>query len=192
MPKHGFWFEGGRLSLDFVATSGARSGELLPSPADLAAWLVAARLTKRPPVLSGDELDSTHALRAALSRVMRAALDAGTVHRDDLKLINSAASQPAPRQLLALRRGALVGRESEPGIDQCLGVIARDAIDLVTGPQRALLRSCAAEDCTGIYVDLSRGGRRKWCTTAGCGNRTRVSAHRTRRKAISPTTGDPQ
>jgi predicted RNA-binding Zn ribbon-like protein len=192
MSKHGFWFEGGRLSLDFVATNGARSGELLSAPADLAAWLVAAHLTKRPAVLSGDELDATRALRAALSRVVRVALGDGTVGRGDLKLINAAASEQAPLRLLGLRRGGLVGRENDPRIDQCLGLIARDAIDVVTGPQRALLRSCAAEDCSGIYVDLSRGGRRKWCTTTGCGNRTRVSAHRTRRKAISPLTIDPQ
>jgi predicted RNA-binding Zn ribbon-like protein len=190
MSKHGFWFEGGRLSLDFVATSGARSGELLTAPADLAAWLVAARLTERPAVLCDDELGRARALRAAVARVVGASLGPGTVHRRDLKLINAAASQPAPSRLLVLRRGELVGRGVAPQVDECLGAIARDAIDLVTGPQQVLLRRCAAEDCSGIYVDLSRGGRRKWCTTAGCGNRTRVSAHRTRRKAITAVTVD--
>jgi predicted RNA-binding Zn ribbon-like protein len=190
MAKHGFWFEGGRLSLDFIATSSPRSGELLPAPVDLAAWLVAAGLTERPPLLSGEEFDNAHALRAALSRVVLAVVGDGTVHRGDLKLTNDAASQQAPLRLLGLRGGELVGREAAPQVDQCLGVIAQDAIDLLAGPQRALLRSCAAEDCSGIYVDLSRGRRRKWCTTTGCGNRARVSAHRTRRKAISPTTVD--
>jgi predicted RNA-binding Zn ribbon-like protein len=188
MAKHGFWFDGGRVSLDFIATSGARSGELLPAPTSLAAWLLAAGLTERPSEVSGAELDQAHALRAALSRLVRAALGDGAFRRGDLNLINAAASRQPPLRSLGLRGGALLSREAPPQVDQCLGVIARDAIDLLAGPQRALLRSCAAEDCSGNYVDLSRGGRRKWCTTTGCGNRIRVSAHRNRRKSISPTT----
>jgi predicted RNA-binding Zn ribbon-like protein len=81
-----------------------------------------------------------------------------------------------------------VAEEGAPNLEQCLGIIARDAIDLLTGPDRSLLRKCAAENCSGMYVDLSRGARRKWCTTAGCGNRTRVSAYRDRLKTRSPMT----
>jgi predicted RNA-binding Zn ribbon-like protein len=186
VTKHRFWFEGGRLSLDFIATNGAWSGELLPTPARLAAWLVAAGMTERPPVLADEELNDAQALRAALSRLVRASRGDGTFRGADLRLTNAVASQEAPLRSLDLHRGELIGQEAAPRIDQCLGVIARDAIDLLTGSQRALLRKCAAPDCSGLYVDLSRGGRRKWCTTTGCGNRTRVSAHRSRQKTSSP------
>jgi predicted RNA-binding Zn ribbon-like protein len=186
MTKHGFWFEGGRLSLDFVATSGVRSGELLPTPPTLARWLVAAGLTKRPPAVSEAQLKTAHRLRAALSRLSQASIGDGVLQRADLDLTNAAASLPPPLRSLCLRGGDLYGRQAAPNVDECLGAIARDAIDLLTGPQRTLLRRCAAEDCDALYLDLSRGGRRKWCTTARCGNRTRVSAHRSRRKAMSP------
>jgi predicted RNA-binding Zn ribbon-like protein len=192
MAKHGFWFEGGRLALDFIATSGARAGELLPAPSSLAAWLVAARLTERAPSLSAVELNDAYALRATLSRLVRASIDDGPFDQGDLELTNAIAARQAPIRSLSLRGEDLVAQAAAPKTDQCLGVIARDAIDLLTGPQRALLRTCAAEDCSGLYVDLSRGQRRKWCTTTGCGNRTRVNAHRNRRKATSPTTVDTQ
>jgi predicted RNA-binding Zn ribbon-like protein len=192
MAKHRFWFEGGRLSLDFIATSGARAGELLPASPCLAEWLVAAGLTEQAPMLSDVELNDARALRSTLSRLVWASIGDGTFDRGDLDLTNAVAARPTPVRSLCLRGEDLVAQGAAPEIDQCLGVIARDAIDLLTGPQRALLRTCAAEGCSGLYVDLSRGHRRKWCTTTGCGNRTRVSAHRHRREATSATAADSQ
>jgi predicted RNA-binding Zn ribbon-like protein len=43
------------------------------------------------------------------------------------------------------------------------------------------LRSCAAPDCSGRFVDTSRAGRRKYCQPAICGNRQNVAAYRARR-----------
>jgi predicted RNA-binding Zn ribbon-like protein len=68
-----------------------------------------------------------------------------------------------------------------PRFEEILGLIARDAIELLTGPQRERLRECAAQDCRGIYVDTSPGRTRRWCSAARCGNRARVAAHRARR-----------
>jgi predicted RNA-binding Zn ribbon-like protein len=189
MAKDGFWLEGGRLSLDFIATDGSRNGELLSTAPDLSAWLVAAGLTGASPEISAAQFDRAHALRTALWRLIRAAMGECSVQQTDLELTNAAAAQGSPRRSLSLRGHELVSQAVAPNVDQCLGVIARDAIDLLGGPERALLRRCAAEDCSGIYVDRSRGARRKWCSTAGCGNRTRVSAHRHRHKASSSVMG---
>ncbi len=186
MSTAGFWFEGGRISLDFIATNGARCGEMLPAPESVAAWLVAGGLTEQQLEVSATELTETHALRAALLRLIQASMGGGGVRPGDVQVINAAAAREAPLQLLVLRDGDLVGREPAPRVRQCLGVIARDAIDLLTGPHRLLLRRCADDTCSGIYVDLSRGGRRKWCTSAGCGNRARVSAHRSQRRTVIP------
>lgn len=43
------------------------------------------------------------------------------------------------------------------------------------------LRSCAAPDCSGVFVDTSRAGRRKYCQPSICGNRQNVAAYRARR-----------
>lgn len=54
-------------------------------------------------------------------------------------------------------------------------------MDLLTDPAaRAALRRCQGEDCHRLYLDTSRGGRRRWCSGEVCGNRERVARHRRR------------
>ncbi|WP_052665421.1 CGNR zinc finger domain-containing protein [Nitriliruptor alkaliphilus] len=48
------------------------------------------------------------------------------------------------------------------------------------GPDR--LGRCAATGCRRVFVDTSRGARRRFCTAA-CANRTHVADHRARRRA---------
>jgi predicted RNA-binding Zn ribbon-like protein len=45
----------------------------------------------------------------------------------------------------------------------------------------ARLRSCQAPDCSGVFADTSRAGRRKYCQPSICGNRQNVAAYRARR-----------
>ncbi len=48
---------------------------------------------------------------------------------------------------------------------------------------RDRLRMCANPSCRLMFVDLSRNRARRWCDTAGCGNRDRVRRYRIRAKA---------
>lgn len=50
---------------------------------------------------------------------------------------------------------------------------------LCEDPQR--LGHCGRSDCEVVYVDTSRNGRRRFCSTR-CANRTRVAEHRDRRR----------
>ncbi|NEB51259.1 CGNR zinc finger domain-containing protein, partial [Streptomyces griseus] len=71
-----------------------------------------------------------------------------------------------------------------------LAVVARDAVDLLTDPAaRAALRRCQGEDCHRLYLDTSRGGRRRWCSGEVCGNRERVARHRRRTLAAADGRG---
>ncbi|MCF8468287.1 MAG: CGNR zinc finger domain-containing protein, partial [Sneathiella sp.] len=36
---------------------------------------------------------------------------------------------------------------------------------------------CASDDCDLYFVNLSRNGRRRWCSMATCGNRAKVNAY---------------
>ena len=176
-------FDAGRISLDLMATLGNRCGERLPDPAALEGWLLAGGLVAERCGADEDDLTSTRALRGALFGVVDAELHGERPSAEDLETINAAAAVPAHAPRLALAGGGLRRDRAAPRVAELLGAIARDAIDLLTGPQRALLRECAAEDCSGIYVDGSRGRRRRWCSTARCGNRARVAAHRARRRS---------
>ena len=48
------------------------------------------------------------------------------------------------------------------------------------------LGRCDREDCTTVYVDTSRNGRRRFCSLA-CANRVNVAAHRTRQRRLAGT-----
>ncbi|MER5552771.1 ABATE domain-containing protein [Streptomyces sp. NPDC002793] len=184
-------FDSGRACLDLVATGPETSGsyELLDSPARLAAWLVAARLV--PPGTPLAAVDDTWAarfrqLRTGIDRLMSAQL-AGTSADSALERVNALAAG-APPGLRAVRGqgGALVRALSdEPACGALLAAVARDAVDLLTDPvARAALRRCEGDACRRLYLDTSRGGRRRWCSSEVCGNRERVARHRRRAKAL--------
>src|SRR5437899_1359577 len=51
--------------------------------------------------------------------------------------------------------------------------------DVIRTQQLDRLRVCAADDCDGVHVDLSKNRSRRFCSTL-CANRTNVAAYRTR------------
>lgn len=53
-------------------------------------------------------------------------------------------------------------------------------VDVVRADERSRLRTCAAEDCQNVLVDLSRNRSRRYCE-GGCGNRLAAAAYRSRR-----------
>lgn len=182
-------FGTGRVCLDLVATEpagGAPGGcEQLDGPARLARWLTDARLVPPGTVLTA--LDDTwvarfHELRSAVSRLMAAQLG-GPEADGALERVNSLASgaPPGPRAVRGADGGLVRALSTAPDCAGLLAVVARDAVDLLTDPAaRAALRRCQGEDCHRLYLDTSRGGRRRWCSGEVCGNRERVARHRRR------------
>jgi len=54
-------------------------------------------------------------------------------------------------------------------------------VDVVRSGELDRLKTCAADDCEDVVVDLSRNRSRRFCES-GCGNRENVRAYRDRRK----------
>lgn len=52
-------------------------------------------------------------------------------------------------------------------------------IDVIRLNEWERLRTCAASDCTGIFVDLSRNSSKRFCSIR-CGNRMNMVEHRAR------------
>ncbi|MFJ5298481.1 CGNR zinc finger domain-containing protein [Pseudomonas sp. NPDC088368] len=44
------------------------------------------------------------------------------------------------------------------------------------------VKSCEGPTCTLMFVDHTRGKKRRWCSMAACGNRAKAAAHRERQK----------
>lgn len=170
-----------------IGTSGAC--ELLDCAERLADWLVAAGL-----VPSGTHLDAVdetwvvrfRQLRTGVDRLLTAELG-GRGAGSALERVNALAAE-APPGLRAVRgRGGKLVRtlSADPECGALLAVVARDAVELLTDPvARAGLRCCEADNCRRLYLDTSRGRRRRWCSGEVCGNRERVARHRRRAAAV--------
>lgn len=52
--------------------------------------------------------------------------------------------------------------------------------------ERERLRTCEADGCEQVLVDLSRNRSRRYCDARTCGNRMHVAAYRERQRATSP------
>jgi predicted RNA-binding Zn ribbon-like protein len=191
IERDGFKFRSGRLALDLGATLAFRPRptpvDLLAAPADVGRWLVAAGLMTKAPRVTGRELEEARALREALYRVALATVRDLSSAPADRALINAWAARPAPApQLIA--EGASIGWV-QGSVRGCLSAIARDGVELVGGPLRERLRKCAA--CSILFVDLSRGGTRRWCSMSACGNRAKVAEFRRRqRESVKQSEGE--
>ncbi len=53
--------------------------------------------------------------------------------------------------------------------------------DVVRAGELDRLKTCAADDCDDVVVDLSRNRSKRFCE-GGCGNRENVRAYRDRRR----------
>lgn len=184
-----FRFDLGRLCLNFIATVGSRGSaepiERLGTPSLLTDWLLESGLAPSKatlPPIGPKELASAIQLREALYRAVHDIFHSRRPQAGDIELINKVAQRahpPIPQLHSAKRQGHWESQPLTPlTMPQFLSMIARDAIDLLTGPDQAFLRQCAGHACDGIYVDRSRGSRRQWCSSKICGNQARVERFR--------------
>ncbi|WP_328317741.1 CGNR zinc finger domain-containing protein [Streptomyces sp. NBC_00388] len=184
-------FDSGRICLDLVAT-GTDSVDQLDCGRRLAAWLTGAGLVPAGtalPAIGAGWLRAFTELRSCVAELIREEI-AGRPAERALEQVNACAAG-APPGLRAVRgEGGRLVRElaAAPERDALLAVVARDAVDLLTDAgARALLRQCAGDNCRRLYLDTSRGHRRRWCSSEVCGNRERVARHR-RRAAVAART----
>jgi len=70
--------------------------------------------------------------------------------------------------------------DDRPLHERVLVETAMAMIDLIRADDLGRIGRCAAHDCDGVVVDLSRNRSRKFCSTT-CGNREAQAAHRARR-----------
>ena len=77
----------------------------------------------------------------------------------------------------ALKR---VARRHWQSADDLLLPIAQAIADLVTTADFADVKKCESPTCVLHFLDTTRGGRRRWCSMAVCGNRAKQAAHRDR------------
>jgi predicted RNA-binding Zn ribbon-like protein len=178
---------GGRLSLDFVNST--------PSNADLS-WERLIRFLEATNIVSSERgaqllslpqsdpqaaeallLKARH-LGSALRKVFAAMLRKQRIAGEWIAPVN---------EILRITEGhdELVGQDGvwkiefvakEGGLDWLLAAVARSAAEIIAEGAGARLRHCANPDCGLLFYDDSRTHRRRWCSMAVCGNRSKVAA----------------
>jgi predicted RNA-binding Zn ribbon-like protein len=177
-----FIFRSGRLCLEFCATVGERwrrGFERLRTPAHLTRWYAEASVAAVPVSVTGADLDEARTVRESVYRTAQALIAGQPPAADDEKIINhaAAAAPPVPR----IERGTLVLAPGGPDpAASALSAVARDAIGLFTTTDARRLRECASPQCGLLFLDLSRPGRRRWCSSNACGGKARAAAYRQR------------
>lgn len=166
--------------------------DLLPTPEALEAWLLELGLFSATRFLPKSPSDRRILLTEALNlrREIRA-LFAATSQR---KVVPASTLHAVDRALRASHRTARFVSEDDTvrllevdSADSPLALVAhfaRSAAELVTKGDPDRLRECAAPDCPLWFYDESKGGRRRWCSMARCGNRTKAARHRSRQDAL--------
>jgi predicted RNA-binding Zn ribbon-like protein len=184
--ERSFRFLSGRVCLDLTATVGERwrrNFERLRTPDDLGRWIVQSRLVAGPVDANAAELELARELRGAIYSSASALVHQKHMSHRQRQILNEAAAAPPPVPMLRPNGG--VHWSADDKVRAALSAAARDAIDLFTGPGAARIRECASPSCALLFVDSSRPGQRRWCSSATCGGQARARTYRHRRAGSS-------
>jgi len=179
-------FVGDNLAINFINTRRIIDGQLtdtLQSDSDVKAWLkrLEVPIAKGTlPFSDGVLLQRARELReialaavknrksgkkpslVALNRFLADATSHAALTTDDAKNI---------------RVTRVYGKET---VEAFLAPVAEAVADLLADGDFDLVRHCEGNACVMWFYDRTKGHRRRWCTSTGCGNRAKVAAFRAR------------
>jgi predicted RNA-binding Zn ribbon-like protein len=182
LRRLGFPFRSGSLCLDFVATVAKRGmgdREMLADPDDLETWLHVAGLPSPDKEVTDAELELARELREAIHELARSRVDEKKPRRAAIRVINAAAQVGTPAITLDYDGLTAVPATKAP-LHASLAVIAREAVELFSGPFAHRVRACIGHDCSLFFVDRSRPGSRRWCAMTACGGKASSATYRRR------------
>jgi predicted RNA-binding Zn ribbon-like protein len=185
VPEH---FIGGHPALDLANTVFNRrvpepDNELLNSAHDIGNWLVAsglagARQAAEVAGMSAEPIvDRVHAVREASAQIFGAIAANQAPATEAMGLLFKSAATGLGGGAVGLdgtKPELALARWRDP--DAVAAVLAMLSIEGFFTLPRERLRSCPR--CGWLFLDTSRGGRRRWCSMRVCGNREKVSRHR--------------
>src|SRR5713226_6360460 len=186
-PEPTLRFVGGRLALDFVNIVPVNAGL---SWDQLIFFLESARivtperggelraLSHSDPQAAELLLHKAQRLGSALRMAFDALLHRQRILREWIEPVNEILRITEGHDELVFTDHDLeiefVAREG--GLDWLLAAVARSAAEIIAEGTRARLRLCANPHCGLFFYDTSRTRRRRWCSMAVCGNRSKVAA----------------
>lgn len=180
----------GHIALDFCNTAGEH---LAPAPDELLVdwetfirWAVQAgllspesytELTRRP-----SEMLAVLKLRDAIYSVSLAVARSTRIPRADLDHICEQAKLALP-PVVSGPAGVRWRPRPQHASEQLRGLLANQALSLICSPRAARIGVCQGGLCGWLFLDDSRGMRRRWCDMKDCGNRAKARRYTARHKS---------
>lgn len=127
-----------------------------------------------------DELDELRALRPLLRELLTSDRDAavGLVNR----MLADGDARPQLKRHDGFDWHFHATEDDQPLAVRVAVETAMAMADVIRADEMSRLNVCAADDCRGIVLDLSRNRSRRFCSTT-CGNRAAVAAYRARQSS---------
>ena len=183
-------FVGDDLAINFINTRRMVEGQLtdtLQSDSDVKAWLRRLEVPVAKgslPFGDGVLLNEARELREI---ALAAVQDRKSGKKPSLVALNRFLADAPSHAVLTtydarnIRVTRVYGKETVEGF---LAPVAEAVADLLAEGDFELVRHCEGHDCVMWFYDRTKGHRRRWCTSTGCGNRAKVAAFRARASQI--------
>jgi predicted RNA-binding Zn ribbon-like protein len=127
------------------------------------------------------ELDAVRDVRERL-RAVWAAVDRGEAAALVNAILRETATTPYLTKHDELDWHLHMTEQDAPLANRIGAESAMGLLDLIRTDNLGRLKTCAADDCDAVLVDLSRNSSKRYCDTGNCGNRANVAAYRARRR----------
>ncbi|MGH8251775.1 MAG: CGNR zinc finger domain-containing protein [Steroidobacteraceae bacterium] len=194
-------FVGGDPALDFINTVTGRDVEprdWLDSYARLLEWaegaeLLPAKMLRRlarkaeaEPAAAEAALARARALREALFVLVAAIADDRAPPKQSLALLRQGWVAGVEAHELRYDDGRIAAAldDHAADLDLIAAMVAWRLVEFVLPLPAERLRICAGPNCSWLFADRSKAGRRRWCDMAVCGNaaKSRRFHERSRRR----------
>ena len=183
-------FVGDDLAINFINTRRMAEGQLtdtLESDNAVKAWLKRLEVPVAKGTLpfgDGVLLQRTRELREMALAAVKARKSGKKPSLVALnRFLENAPSHGALTAEDEMRIGVtrVYGKET---VEAFLAPVAEAVADLIANGDFELVRHCEGNACVLWFYDRTKGHRRRWCSSTGCGNRAKVAAFRARASQI--------
>jgi predicted RNA-binding Zn ribbon-like protein len=183
-------FVGDNLAINFINTRRMIDGQLtdiLQSDSDVKAWLRRLEIPVAKGTLSFSDGVLLHKARELREIALAAVKDQKSGKKPSLIALNRfLEAAPSHAALMTddarnIRVTRVYGKET---VEAFLAPVAEAVADLLANGDFDLIRPCESNTCVLWFYDRTKGHRRRWCTSTGCGNRAKVAAFRARARQI--------
>ncbi|MFD8298331.1 CGNR zinc finger domain-containing protein [Streptomyces bauhiniae] len=177
------------LATSFTGTLSERHGdavERIPTPQRLVDWLAVYGLAVDS--CTAAQLDLARELRESIHAAATAAAIEEALPASAVRVINNRSTHGRAAAVLTPegQRRWRLGPAS--AVEDALGVIAADAISVISGERDGKLALCASPTCRAAFFDTSRSRTRRWCDMNTCGNREKKARFHAGRRTSPPRT----